>query len=502
MESGKSYVRQENKKSGIVYIYENNHYWSKEKQQTRSKRKCVGKIAVIHGIETIVPTGTRGRKRKEIAESTMHHPLAKRYFYGATYLFDCIVEKMGIIDDLKCCFPDTYKQILSVAYYLILEDNNPMFRFEKWSYSHKHPFERDITSQRSSELFASISDSSRSKFFKLQGNRRKENEYWLYDITTISSYSETLIQVQYGYNKENDKLPQLNLALVFGEESRLPFYYKTLAGNIPDSKTVETILADLTDLGFDKVKLVMDRGFYSEANIVSLYKARRKFLIATKTSLVYVREKINIAFEQIHSVNNYNHDYGLYGHTLQTEWYYKKRDGTNTQKRMYVHIYYNVERAAEDESRLLARLDGLRKEILSKKRVDKHDKLYTTYFDVKETDEIIVSVKDEVFKNEKRYFGYFALMSKEPLKTWEALDLYRNKDLVEKAFGNIKERLNMRRALVSSEKSLEGKLFVQFIALIIISYINSQMKANNLYRDFTLQGLLDKLDIIACIPAL
>jgi transposase len=56
----------------------------------------------------------------------------------------------------------------------------------------------------------------------------------------------------------------------------------------------------------------------------------------------------------------------------------------------------------------------------------------------------------------------------------------------------------MRRALVSSEKSFEGKLFVQFIALIIISYINNQMKTNNLYRDLTLQGLLDKLDIIEC----
>ena len=32
-----------------------------------------------------------------------------------------------------------------------------------------------------------------------------------------------------------------------------------------------------------------------------------------------------------------------------------------------------------------------------------------------------------------------------------APELYRNKDVVEKAFGNLKERLNMRRALVSPE---------------------------------------------------
>ena len=78
------------------------------------------------------------------------------------------------------------------------------------------------------------------------------------------------------------------------------------------------------------------------------------------------------------------------------------------------------------------------------------------------------------------------------------LELYRNKDVVEKAFGNLKERLNMRRALVSSEQSLEGKLFVQFVALIYLSYIKKQMQVKGLLKDYTLPGLLDKLDVIEC----
>ncbi len=52
-----------------------------------------------------------------------------------------------------------------------------------------------------------------------------------------------------------------------------------------------------------------------------------------------------------------------------------------------------------------------------------------------------------------------------------ALEIYRNKDLVEQAFGNLKERLNLRRTLVSSEQSLDGKLFVEFVALIYLSYL-------------------------------
>jgi len=36
--------------------------------------------------------------------------------------------------------------------------------------------------------------------------------------------------------------------------------------------------------------------------------------------------------------------------------------------------------------------------------------------------------------------------------------------MVEKAFGNSKERLNLRYVSASSEENLEGKLFVQFVA--------------------------------------
>ena len=69
---------------------------------------------------------------------------------------------------------------------------------------------------------------------------------------------------------------------------------------------------------------------------------------------------------------------------------------------------------------------------------------------------------------------------------------------MEKAFGNLKERLSMRRLLVSSEQSLDGKLFVQFVALIYLSCIKKAMQKNNLFGTYTLQGLLDQLDVIEC----
>ena len=226
-----SIIKRLDKRTGITYVYESTSYWDKEKKQPRSKRVLIGKLDPDTG--KVVPTDGRGKRRKErlqqesdtIPEKQGPVPALRieRVFYGATYLFDQIGELTGVQADLKTCFPNTYKQILSIAYYLILEDENPLYRFSKWAKLHRHPYGKGISSQRSSELFQSITEEQKMKFFRLQGERRSEKEYWAYDTTSISSYSETLRQVKYGKNKDGDRLPQINLAILFGEESSLPF---------------------------------------------------------------------------------------------------------------------------------------------------------------------------------------------------------------------------------------------------------------------------------------
>ena len=282
-------VKQHDKRIGVTYAYESTSFWDSEKKQSRSKRCLIGIVDPITG--EIKPTTKK--KRGTPTEYDVSWLTANRTFYGATYLLDYIGEVTGVTADLKSCFPDNYKQILSIAYYLILEDKNPLSRFPRWSKLHTHPYGNVITSQRSSELFAEITEEQRLNFFRLQGNRRTEKEYWAYDTTSISSYSELLTQVRHGKNKDHDRLPQINLALLYGEESGLPFYYKKLSGNISDVSTVKQLLKDMEFLGCKGVKLVLDRGFYSERNINELCTERLKFLLGTKLSVKYIRAELN-----------------------------------------------------------------------------------------------------------------------------------------------------------------------------------------------------------------
>ena len=489
-------------KNGVTYVYESNNYWDKVKKQSRSKRVCIGKLddqgTLIPSKRLVDPPTTSVTKRGPVPSVSTRHS-----YYGATYLFDAIGEELGITQDLKVCFPEIYKQILSVAYYLILEDRNSLSRFPKWDRTHYHPYGRCIPSQRSSDLFSLVTDEAKERFFRLQGKRRLENEYWAYDTTSISSYSESLKQVKNGLNKDHDPLPQINLALLFGEDSGLPFYYRKMAGNISDVSTVKKLLADLKSLGLGKVKLVMDRGFYSENNVNALYQNNLKFLIATKVNLKIVQKELDEVRDSIKTRSNYNSTFQLYTHSTTIDWNYsqerpRKGDVKKDTRRMYLHLYYNSEKALEHENRFNAMLDQLESELTTGNRKPENEKQYAKYFDITETPirGIKITPKQDAIKEAEKDYGFFALMTNEIKDPIKALDIYRNKDLVEKAFGNLKERLNLRRTGASTESSLDGKLFVQFVALIYMSYLKKKMSNEGLFDDYTMQKVLDELDVI------
>ena len=134
------------------------------------------------------------------------------------------------------------------------------------------------------------------------------------------------------------------------------------------------------------------------------------------------------------------------------------------------------------------------------KFVEEHKKAYAQFFEVKDTPVRGRRVyhKEEAIKAARRYFGYFGLITNEKMDAFMALHLYRMKNIVEKAFGNIKERLNLRRLLVKSEMNLDGKIFTKFVALILISHLDQKMREANLYRTYSMQQLLDRPDVLEC----
>ena len=195
--------------------------------------------------------------------------------------------------------------------------------------------------------------------------------------------------------------------------------------------------------------------------------------------------------------------FGTYGTCRTIEWDYEQEKAYNKgiikeKRRAYLLLFYNPEKAAKDQVEMNDYLTSLYNDIKNNTKKEYRSKDYDKFFTVTETPQRgknIIPNEDAMAEAVSNY-GYFALLSNEVNNPFEALSIYRSKDIVEKGFGNLKERLNFRHLQVSSELSLNGKIFVEFIALIYLSYIKKKMQDAKLFEKWTLQGLLDELGII------
>jgi hypothetical protein len=259
---------------------------------------------------------------------------------GPHLIVDHVASGTGLAEIVRKSFgAEAGNFSLSLAYFLA-QKGLPLSRSEGWSESHEHPYGDHIASQRVSDLLTAMGDDSQARFFSLWMDKLSENECFCYDITSISSYSEGNEYVRWGHNRDGEKLPQVNLGVLFGQTSGLPAYLRPLPGSIADVSTLKTTIKSLDFIGQTKLTFVLDRGFYSESNVNDLFKNRYHFVLAPITSRVWVRQIIDSHYEEIK--HPLNHRKLSQGETLFMMTHLHQWDG----RRCYLHIYYNAAKAA------------------------------------------------------------------------------------------------------------------------------------------------------------
>ena len=78
-----------------------------------------------------------------------------------------------------------------------------------------------------------------------------------------------------------------------------------MPGNISDVTTLKTTLKSLNFLGATRLHLVLDRGFYSVANIDELYRRRHEFTMALPIGRKWIEKYLDKHYENIASPENY-----------------------------------------------------------------------------------------------------------------------------------------------------------------------------------------------------
>lgn len=471
--------------SGVIYAYENVSYWDRESKTTKHKRKCVGHIDPI--TNEIVTN-----HKKANNEITMEKKTCIVKGSGISLLLDRIASEIGLTPIMQHVFPEDWQQIMTCAYFLV-SDGSALCHVEKWSENNFSPYGIALPSQRISELLTRISLSRQYEFFAEWINANRNDEYYALDITSVSSYSELVNFVRYGYNRDGEELPQINMLMVSGERSNMPLYFRLLPGSIKDVNTLCETLDTLELIDVKRLHLVMDKGFYSQSNIDALYETRTKFMIGVPFTVGFAKEQVQKArAEDIMSHENYRI-------IFEDEVFVKSSTMKWNGHRCYVHVYFDSLKAELEYKKFNRLLYKCYEELLSGKTCKSHDNYYKKYFRVKETPkrgrrvEYVQSAIDDYRNNTVGWFVMITNDVKEPIK---ALEIYRRKDTVEKSFDDLKNDLDCKRLRIHTAEAMDGRLFIQYIALILTSKIRLILGEAGWFKNYDMQQVIDEMKSI------
>ena len=162
-------------KKGHVYLYESKSYWNKAKKAPRTNMLYLGKEDPV--TKKIIPPGGKWR------------PKASRD-YGNIFLLEKLSSQIGLTEILQCAFPDEWEKLLSCVFFEVSE-SKPLYLCGTWLENTYTGMLDGFPSQRISELLKSVGENlpARLEFSRLWTEKREEDEFVVFDITSISSYS-------------------------------------------------------------------------------------------------------------------------------------------------------------------------------------------------------------------------------------------------------------------------------------------------------------------------
>lgn len=481
------------KSRGQTYLYESESYRNEE-GKPRNRRVCIGKIDSKTGRE-IYHESYLEKMRKagtpivpyddepQFSVNDVKNAVQKEC--GLTYFLHKISEKIGLQKVIEISNEALASEIYTLAAHLVV-NGNAFTHCKDWLENADLPYSvGDLSSQRISEILQNITFSQRESFFREWAKLRSEQEYLAIDITSTSSYSDLIDDVEWGHNRDGERLAQINLCLLFGESSGYPVYQTTYSGSIGDVKTLNMTLSKFAAITENRPVLsVMDKGFYSKKNVDVLLEDEynRKFVLAVPFSVGYAKDFVTKSSE-IESFKNsiISGKDAVFGVCRKMEWGEKNIDA---------HVFFNPQKAVREKMHLIADVNQMLENALKEPEKFAQNKRYCRFLKFSKSGENYgISVKESEIENAVKHAGWLVIISNSVKTPKEILHIYRKKDVVEKGFDKLKNDLDLGRLRVHSDNAAQNKYFIGFIALILSCHIHNVMVETGLDKKYTVKQL-------------
>jgi len=320
-----------------------------------------------------------------------------------------------------------------------------------------------------------------------------------HDITSLSSYSQLITLLEYGYNRDNLDLPQINLALIVDPATGIPLMYDIYPGSIVDVSTLKNTVVKMRSQGIEDCTLVMDRGFFSTVNVEGLVENEYSFIIPAPLSLKTTKQVIL----SIHATNEDTNNLRIYQDTplftipvtlgvgsvtLNGYASYDQQKEQDERDLFYRQIYEAAEKV---------RNISLKPWMNPADVVKETARHLAPYLDWKVVDHSFeVTIRKNAVSLRVNKMGVFILVFSGSFEWDECLPLYRCKDVVEKRFSMLKNDIEAVPMNVRKDSTVSRYLFVCFLSLILRIRLLRMMKESGLNERYSVEGVLTKLEKI------
>jgi len=423
---------------GNYYLYKISSVWDPQKGRARKvTQKYLGKITSEGLIKPRHERIIEGLKEVSVKE------------YGASFYI--MKFSSDIVELLKEYFPLYWRELFVFAVIRLFYSSALKNVQHYFSCSHLSDIFSDakVSVKSLSNVIRDVG-LRRQKVVEFLKNFLKSRQYRVIDMTHVFSYSEDVISSTLGYNSERQYIPQINLVMIFSIEGHEPGFFRIVTGSIRD---VSVFQKTIKEASIDNAVIIADKGFYSDSNIAYLEEEGLRYIIPVK------RNNSLIDYTPMISGNRREFD-GFFLFEKRVIWYKEKVESGRR-----VILFFDEKLKAEEEK------------------------------------DIVGYIEDGRFCLERFYeiqhrLGSIAVVTNTDFRAQKIFELLKGRIEIEQSFDTFKNLLHGDRLYVRDDTSLQGWMFINFMALILYYRIYATLSKADLLKKYSVKDVIVHLSRI------
>lgn len=427
---------------------------------------------------------------------------------GCVTVLDRVQSELGIMGDLRGCFPDIAENVMAAAMAVAIDptpfddvhftvDENGLRDRLRLRGNLSPPVLSDMTTDLGRRLAAM------DMFFALRAARMEDGGSYSIDMTSSSTYSDMGGYAEWGYNRDGEDLPQTEFLLVTDSRG-IPIAFQMLPGSISDASTLDSAVEWMTALGI-RGRLVADRGFENAGNISALLYRGIGFTIPSNAREMPIKKLMTKAIPLMKDPGSIRrHERSTYrvaefevgvadlegGSRYVTRLNPEERNAEaenglfETGRRIRAFVVLDPRKAADDMDALMSAIENAELELESTRRRDPAKEFGRLPAFVRshlewsvDGDGVMhVSRLQNSFSYDSNRAGMFVMFASEGTTWEEMMSSYDTRDWVEKAFDVYKTDADGSRSRTGDPDRARARFFIKMLALVMRIHMQNRLR--------------------------